>query len=267
MSTEELETSLPARGLGEILNQTFVIYGRRFRQFAGLTAVVQVPVTLLALIPGDGLTTFIVLNIINLFALIAIYGATISGVGQHYVTGDVVVGTCYARVLWRMVSMIVLGTILAALTVAVIMAIDVQTPLLVSLLFVVVLVAYLVYLAVAAPVVIVEGYRSLGALRRSYGLVRRSEWRLVGNLAVYLLVAFGLSVVLLLPFLLVSFVAAPDATTFVSQAIQIIGSAVVGVIVPPVIFIAATLLYYDLRVRNEDYDVVRLSQEMGLIAA
>ena len=226
-----------------------------------------VPATLSVLILGDGRIAFIVFNVINLFALTAIYGATISGVGQHYVTGDVFVGRCYRRVFRRMVSMFVLGTILAALTVAVIVAVDVQTPLLVALLFVVVLVAYMVYLAVAAPVVIVEGYRSMRALRRSYGLVRRSEWRIVGNLAVYLLVAFGLSVVLLLPFLLVSFVAAPDSTTFVSQAIQIIGSVIVGVIVPPVIFIAVTLLYYDLRVRNEDYDVVRLSQDMGLMAA
>lgn len=267
MSTEELERSLPVRSLGEILNETFVVYGRHFRQFAGLAAAVQVPVTLLALLPGDGLIAFIVLNVIGLFALMTIYGATINGVGQHYVTGNVVVGRCYARVLWRMVSMFVLMTILAALTVAGIVAVDVQTPLLVALGFVVAGAAYIVYLAVAAPVVIVEGYRSMGALRRSFELVRRSEWRIIGNLAVYLLVAFGMSVVVLLPFLLGSILAAPDATTFASQAIQIIGSVIVGVVVTPVIFIAVTLLYYDLRVRSEDYDVGRLSQEMGLMAA
>jgi len=127
--------------------------------------------------------------------------------------------------------------------------------------------AYMVYLAVAVPVVIVEGYKSMGALRRSFGLVRHSEWRIIGNLAVYLLVAFGLSVVLLLPFLLVSFGAAPDATTIVSQAVLVIGSVIVGVVAPPVIFIAVTLLYYDLRVRNEDYNVVRLTQEMGAMPA
>ena len=267
MSTDELERSLPARGLGEILNETFVIYGRHFKQFAALAAVVQVPVTLLGLIPGDGVIAFIVLNVISLLALTAVYGATISGVGQRYVTGDVAVGRCYTRLLWRMVSMAVLGTVMAALTVAGILAIDRQAPLLVSFVIFAGLAAYLLYLAVAAPVVMVEGYRFTGALRRSYGLVRHSEWRIIGNLAVYLLVAFGMSIVLLLPFLLVSFGAAPDDTTFVSHAIQIVASVIVGVVVPPVIFIAVTLLYYDLRVRNEEYDVVRLSQEMGVIAA
>ena len=252
MSTELLEKPLPARGIGGILNETFVIYGRHFRQFAGLVAVVPVPVTMLVFIPGQGLIAFLVLNVVNMFALLAIYGATISGVGQHYVTGDVAVKRCYARVLWRIVSILVLGTILAAVVTAGLVAIDILTTPLVLLALIAVGGAYLIYLAVAAPVVIVEGYRSMAALRRSYRLVRRSEWRIIGNLAVYLLVAFGLSVVLLLPFMLVSFGAAPDATKTVSQAIQVIGSVIVGVLVPPVIFIAVTLLYYDLRVRNED---------------
>ena len=271
MSTEELDKSLPARGFDGILNETFVIYGRHFRQFAGLAAVVQVPaqvlVTMLAFISGDGLIALTAFNVISLFALIAIYSATISGVGQYYVTSDVTVGRCYTRVLWRIISMLVLGTILATVTAAGIVAIDIQTPRLVLLVFIAAVAAYLVYLAVAAPVVIVEGYRSMGALRRSYGLVRRNEWRIIGNLAVYLLVGIGLSLVLFLPFWLVSLVIAPDATTIVSQVIQRIGSITAAVVALPVSFIAATLLYYDLRVRNEDYNMVRLSQAMGVMPA
>ena len=270
MSTEEVEKSLPARGFDGILNETFVIYGRHFRQFAGLTAVVYVPtqvlVTMVAFISGVGPIALIVFNVINLFALLAIYCATISGVGQHYVTGDVAVGRCYARVLWRIVSMLGIGSILAAVTAAGIVAVDVQSPRLILLVFILVVAAYMAYLAVAAPVVIVEGHRSMGALRRSYGLVRRSEWRIIGNLAVYLLVGIGLILVLFLPFWLVSLGIAPDATTVLSQVVQRIGSIIAGVVALPVSFIAATLLYYDLRVRNEGYNVVRLSKEMGVVA-
>ena len=168
--------------------------------------------------------------------------------------------------LWRPVSMLVLGTMLAAVTAAGIVAIDIQTPLGVSLVIIVVLAAYLVYLAVAAPVVIVEGHRSTGALRRSYGLVRGSEWRIIGNLTLYLLVGIGLTLVLFLPFWLVSLGIAPDDTTVVSQVVQRIGSIIAGVVALPVSLIAATLLYYDLRVRNEGYNVVRLSKEMGVVA-
>ncbi len=266
MSTQELETQLPARSLGEILNETFVVYGRHFRQFAGVAAVVQVPATLLALIPGDGVVDYIAVNIVLLFALMAIHGAIISGVGQHYVTGGVVVSLCYARVLWRAVSMFILGTLPVLLTVGFIVAVATQQQRWVSLVILGVLATHLGYLLVA-PVVIVEGHRSLGALRRGYSLVRHSEWRVIGNVAVYVLVGIGLSIVLMLPFLLVSIGAAPDATTIVSQAMQVIGGVVVGVVVPPVIFIAVTLLYYDLRVRNENYNLDRLSKEMGLAGA
>ena len=34
----------------------------------------------------------------------------------------------------------------------------------------------------------------------------------------------------------------------------------------PIVFIAGTLLYYDLRVRKEQYDLSALSQEMGTVA-
>lgn len=41
----------------------------------------------------------------------------------------------------------------------------------------------------------------------------------------------------------------------------------VGVVTLPVATIAFTLLYYDLRVRMEGYDLNALSQEMGVAAA
>ena len=248
------------------MNETFVVYGRHFRQFAGVAAVVQVPAALLALIPGEGLTVYVAVNVVLLFALMAVHGATISGVGQHYVTGGVVVGLCYARVLWRGVSMFILGTLPVLLTVGFIVAVASQQQAWVSVVILGVVAAQLGYLVVA-PVVIVEGYRSFGALRRGYDLVRHSELRIIGNVAVFVLVGIGLSIVLMLPFILASIGVAPDATTVGSRALQIIGSVVVGVVVPPVIFIAVTLLYYDLRVRNEDYNVDRLSKEMGLAAA
>jgi hypothetical protein len=59
--------------------------------------------------------------------------------------------------------------------------------------------------------------------------------------------------------------AEPASTT--PGAIQNLGSIFVEMIVLPVLFIAGTLLYYDLRVRKEQYNVSALSQEMGIAAA
>ena len=42
-----------------------------------------------------------------------------------------------------------------------------------------------------------------------------------------------------------------------------VGATIGSIIVLPVTYIPATLLYYDLRVRKEGYNVSRLSEEMG----
>ena len=44
-------------------------------------------------------------------------------------------------------------------------------------------------------------------------------------------------------------------------------SLIVVTITTPLLSIAGTLLYYDLRVRREEYDLATLSQELGLASA
>ncbi len=259
---------LEARGVNDILSETFVIYARHFWKFLVLVAVVQVPATLLVLIPLDSAAVSIAVNFVSVMALMLVYGATICAVGQHYVTSKVSVAGCYARVMWRAISMMVLAVIMAALLVSVLLLMETRAvaaaPLV--LLGAVALCVYTIYLTVAAPAVIVEGYRSLTALRRGFRLARSSEWRILGHLLVYSLVAIGLLVVLLLPFLLFASPVTEDQTTATVSVSPplVLGSMVVGVVVPPVTYIATTLLYYDLRVRKEGYDMSRLSTEMGV---
>ena len=47
--------ALPERSLGDLLNETFKIYGARFGRIIGLAALIQVPVGLLGLIPAPGM--------------------------------------------------------------------------------------------------------------------------------------------------------------------------------------------------------------------
>ena len=48
--------------------------------------------------------------------------------------------------------------------------------------------------------------------------------------------------------------------------LDLLGGIAVEIVVAPIVFIAGTLLYYDLRVRKEQYDLSALSQEMGTVA-
>ncbi len=261
---------LRERSLGEILNETFAVYGRRFIGLISIVAIVQVPVALLALIPTDGLIRDSVVAIVNFGAGLFVYAALVAAVCQHYVFDAVSVGGCYARVMWRVVSVVILGLLFAVLmTLALLpqlIPIALQTiPLGISVLWLILGVGLLiltVYLMAVPPAIILEGYHFVGAVRRSVRLVRSEVWRILGHLLVYTLIALGLVIVLSTPFALA--VSLGTAGTFVSNLTQIAGSLVVGVLVPPVVVIATTLLYFDLRVRNERFDLRRLSLEMGV---
>ena len=274
MEEQSSQRQFGQRGLGDILNETFVIYGSHFKKFIVLIAVIELPVALLAAIPVDNWTFGIILNLINFIALTFAYGAAIFAVGQHYVTNQVNVGGCYSRVLWRGKSILMLGVVQAVLGTTFLAVSEVLIEserilmLPVALVLLVMMLMFVIYMTTAAPAVMVEGYRSLGALRRGFALARRTEFRILLNLMVYSLVALGLVIVILLPFLIVgSVTAAGEEFTLVGRIAVTVGAILGSVIVLPVTYIPATLLYYDLRVRKEGFNVSRLSEEMGFATA
>ena len=277
MQEETPQQKLGERGLGDILNETFAVYGRRFKKLVALTAVVQVPLSimtlLLALLFSNDPVASGALAVIAVGVGIFSYGALICAVGQHYVLDDVSVSGCYTRVLWRAVSIAMLAALVALLLILVLAPLlftsqDAPSPLaLFSLMFGVVLIVYLVYQTFMIPAVIVEGYRFSGAIRRGFNLARGSELRIVGHLLVYGLVALGMFIMIGVPFQLVSVFVSGEEVNLASQVTEAIGLLVAGVLVAPVTVIAATLLYYDLRVRKEGYDMSRLSLEMGVAPA
>ena len=275
MEEQSSQRHFGQRGLGDILNETFVIYGSHFKIFIVLVAIIQLPVALIAAIPVDNRIFGIVLNLISFIALTFAYGAAIFAVGQHYVASQVSVGVSYTRVLWRGKSVLMLGAIQAALgaTFLTLSEILIETEQLliipVALVLLALMLMFVIYMTTAAPAVIVEGYRSLSALSRGFALARRSEFRIFLNLVVYSLLALGLLIVIMLPFLIVASVTAAGSEEFstLGQIAVTVGATVGAIIVLPITYIPATLLYYDLRVRKEGYNVSRLSEEMGFAPA
>ena len=257
------QRALPARSVGDLLNETFVIYGRHLWRFIALVAVVQVPVAVVAQLVGEGSVAYGFKGMLWLMSSAAVYGAVVFAVGQQYVSGDVGLRQCYRRVRWRLVSLTLLAVTLG-LVVTVGAGMAILAVRVISLLALVGLVSVLVYWSVAVQSVVVEGYQPVGALKRSFGLVRGSWWRVLGLTVVVVLVAMGLGLLLQTPFAVASWVAAPESPNAFSNTLQFLGNVLVGVVVPPVAGIASTLIYYDLRVRKEQYNFATLSQEMGM---
>ena len=176
MQEETQQQKLGERGLGDILNETFAVYGRRFKKLVALTAVVYLPlliIPLLLLKPGDpnaesATMVDMVMMVIVVVAGMISYGAMTSAVGQHYVLDEVSVSGCYTRLLWRAVSILLLVSLAVLLLMLVFAPLlftsqDGPSPLvLFSLAILVVFIAYWVYQTSMIPAVTVEGYRFFG---------------------------------------------------------------------------------------------------------
>lgn len=258
---EKQARKLPARNLGDLLGETFTIYGTNFWRLIGLVAVVQVPVSLLLALALRGNTvTLVTVTTLWLFASACIFGATIFAVGQHYVSGEIRIGPCYTRVWWHVLSLFSVVLILTASMFLV--AVFLVTVLALVVVPAIVLLVMLGYWSLAAQAVIVEGYKPVAALRRSYELVKGNWWRVSWITGVITLVLIGLQLVLGAPFALASSLVASDDATVLSTVLQFLSVVPGAIVVPSVAAIASTLLYYDLRVRKENYDFTTLSREM-----
>ena len=250
-------SALPPRTLGDILNETFIIYGKRFPRFLVLVGVVQVPLSLLAMVLGHGLPGYVVGATILPFAMACVCGAVAWAVGQHYVKGEIGVMSCYSKVVWRLLSLLVVaGLLVVSIAVDVVLVVLVVPTLILS-------VYIFLYLGLTVSAVMVEGYKPRGALDRIFELLRGSWLRVFGIGAVVLLVTLGMALLLATPFALAS----DGAGSTFDEVLMAIGGMVVLVGVTPVMAISLTLIYYDLRVRKEQYNLSALSREMGLASS
>ena len=265
------------RGAFAIINEAFAIYFARFRPLMAINIIAVLPVLVLslALLPVDfGQASFIVV-FINAVVLAFAAAATIYAVCQHYVLDRVSIGVCYARTLWRSVSITILGLILAIILTALLAVAPVAevtpedvTGLQISMVFalLVALVLLLVYVAMSAPAVIVEGYRLLGMVGRSFRLARRSELRILFTTILCFMVMMGMYIILMIPLLIVAFgiSGGQEEMTGTGGQILVVGQILVSMLIQPIFFVAFALLYFDIRVRKEEFTLSRLRLEMGV---
>jgi hypothetical protein len=117
--------------------------------------------------------------------------------------------------------------------------------------------------SVATPVLLIENVRGTAALRRSFRLVRRRWWPTAGVLAVAG-IAVGIAG-FVLEGLLVAIPAliAPDSV-LVAVIASTIGSMLAVALVYPLQGTVITILYFDLRVRKEGFDLALLAAHLGL---
>jgi hypothetical protein len=115
--------------------------------------------------------------------------------------------------------------------------------------------------SVAVPALLVEGTRGLKALGRSFKLVRGRWWPTAGTLLLANLlaaaVAFGFGI------LAVPLVLAGSGNDFVVNLANGVFGGAANVLTIPFVSAVVTVIYFDLRVRKEGFDLQLMARRIG----
>jgi hypothetical protein len=118
----------------------------------------------------------------------------------------------------------------------------------------------------ATQAIVLEGKEAVDGLRRSWQLVSGSFWRVLGVVVLMGLIVFVISFIFGLPAsILNAILAVRQASPFALTSTQVLSNLLVEIgtiLVMPLQLAVFTLLYYDLRVRKEGYDLQLMAQQL-----
>jgi hypothetical protein len=116
--------------------------------------------------------------------------------------------------------------------------------------------------SVTVPAVVVEHSGPLAAMSRSFRLVRPRFWQALGAVALSAILYLAVSYIFSLLGTVFS-IFEENPASGVSLLASTISSTISSIIVFPFIAAVITVLYFDLRVRSEGFDLEILARELG----
>jgi len=262
-----MSTTLNPRNIGGILGDTFRIYGRNFWKLLAITAIVLGVLGVIEIIAGPGLLSLVITGvaiealtgwiIAGLIILMVAYilgsilmgGALIHAVSEQYLRQRISIGQAYGFA-WRRLGDMIGVSILAFLAIGGIIAVSVSVAIFSQVGWILVVVGSCasIYLMIRwifiLPAALLEGLGPTATLSRSSGLVKKNWWRVLGIMLVVALISGAISAIL--------------------GIIPVVGAIIGSILVTPIYTIATTLLYYDLRVRKEEYSLEVLASELHI---
>jgi hypothetical protein len=284
-------------GLGELLDQSIRLYRRNFLKFIGIMALIQVPVGILQLIVtffslgnyisaandftsaqdleaffGSALGFFASTFGSAIVSLIFISGiataALTRAVADSYLGRPTGILESYQRIGNSWLRLV--GAILLAFLLGIGLFIWMLVPCIGWVSGVGILVFFFgVIFPLIAPIVVLERHDAVSAIRRAWELARRRFWWIFGFIVILYLFS---QLIITGPSMLVTFLVGAvipstltsptfGAQNLLSTAIQSGVSLLLGLLYLPLQQTATTLLYFDLRVRTEGFDLAVLARE------
>ena len=259
------EVALLPRGVGEVVDAAIALYRRHFKLLVGTAAVVIVPVQILSSFAsrnavsqiGDtfralqkGLTPATTTTsvgppggLLALLALPFLTAALATAAASCYMGRAITPGRAWRTTMRRIWAVLGLGILRFLITGA-------------GFVFFMVPAIFLYIRLLVAPVaLVVEGAGPVLALERSWRLTSGQWWRTCGVEVLKGLMALFGYLLIEIPAFLLAIVTGP-----VGWLLLAIGSSLVQVLVAPFLVAVTVVVYFDLRIRKEAFDLAVTAQ-------
>lgn len=259
---------LPHGGFGDILDSTFSVFGRHLLPFILIALLPQIPLlfgSILSLMeigpsfdfdlpaaegqePQDPLSFYLFDMLGGLLSLaigILATGAIIQSIARHFLGRPVLVQRSYEYAWARFRNLVsAFALVLLILIIPGILSVFIiGIPLLIFAIVVLLFVNH---------AVVIEQQGPTDALKRSWNVVQGNWWRTFGIFMAMMLAVIGAALIIFLP-----------AGLFLPAVVISLLSAAFSTVVTPLFTIALTVLYFDIRVRKEQYTHNDLARELG----
>ena len=246
---------------GALLDRAFRLYANNFALLLGITAVAYVPFYLIMLLfqsslsfnPQDGYlpwvtnANFIVFMILwTSIAFPIAAGAATYAISERYLGNDITIHTALRRGLASFWSVA-----LAQITVSIRVLIG-------FMLLIVPGVLWLLSYSVVVPTILVEGQKAMPSLRRSRELMKGQRGK---AFAIILVLALLEAIASAGIGSLSSSILGADSTTGV--VLHSATESLMSIFLAPLSIVATILLYYDMRIRKEGFDLQMLSRAIA----
>jgi hypothetical protein len=270
---ESRERPLPLRqmGIGELVDGAIKLYRRDWLTLTGIAALALVPVTFIQVwvtqvLVGSldefaseaefqAMTTQVILVTIVFVAvqLLIVQPFLVAAISRAaadaYLGERVTLGRTLRYALSRLPAILWITIITAVLTIIGFMV------------FIIPGIIAAIRLSLTPAVLVVEDVRGTKAVGRSWRLTAGHFWRVLGTLILSGLIGAIGAAIIQIPTETISTMVGPEG-----WPVSALGSVLASVLITPFSLLIVVLLYFDLRVRKEGFDIEVMAQELAPVS-
>jgi len=259
------------KDLGGIVEELFRVYIRHFPSFLGIIAVAGIPIVIVGAVLGWYVSAYLLAGteillwlflLIALLIVVAILAYLIMSAAVTYAVAGYCLGNRVGirqayRFAWHRLGSLIGATLLVGLAVLAMSITIIGIP---------AAIYFGLTWAFIVQTVVLEGSSARKSLSRSSFLVKKAWWRVLGILIILGLIESVLSSVSggIVGFITGLIGGAVGAGGLLIEQIPNFAGGLAGIIFTPISLIGETLLYFDLRIRKEGYNIEIMAQELEM---